>query len=130
MKAAGVVPSTRERSDGLSHYMFDLLKQTGGRDIELGEIFRILSRHSHALLMVFLSFPLCLPVGIPVISTTLGLALGFIGLLLCIGGDLRVPRHLARKVVPNKRLVQITGKLLRVADRLGLPGGHSPAASV
>jgi hypothetical protein len=98
--------------------MSELLRQTGGKDMDLGEVFRILSRHSHALLMAFLSLTLCLPISIPVISTALGLALGFVGLLLLINRDVRIPRRLAGKVVPYKRLLQISEKLVRLADRL------------
>lgn len=86
--------------------------------MELGKILEILSRHGHALLLVFLSFPLCLPVGIPVLSTTLGLSLAFIGLLLCIGEHLRLPRYLAARTIPYKRLLNVIERLIRVADRM------------
>jgi len=116
--AEDLAPHAVGECDTLSQQLRDLVSHAGGNDIQLGEILRFLSRRSHALLIVFMSFPLCLPVGIPVLSTTLGLTLGFVGLLLCFGGELRIPQRLAAKTIQHKRLIQVIEKLVRVACRL------------
>jgi hypothetical protein len=71
--------------DGISHQMQAILKKADGQAVSLGSIIVSLSQHSHAMLVVFLSFPLCLPVGIPVLTTTLGLTLSLVGFLLAMG---------------------------------------------
>jgi hypothetical protein len=113
---AGVTGPGGGHPEGLSHGILEVLTQAGGKSIELGRILGILSRHSHALLLVFLSFPLCLPVGIPVLSTTLGLTLGLVGFLLCIGAELRIPKYLAARAIPYERLNYIVLRLVRIAN--------------
>lgn len=95
-----------------------LVKRADGQNVDLGTIVSSLSGGSHAVLIVFLSFPLCLPVGIPVLSTTLGLALGFVGFLLAVGRDIRLPKTVSAKVVPYDRLTGVIQRLLRVSSRV------------
>lgn len=112
----GAIPLGGGHPEGLSQGILEVLRQAGGDNIELGRILGILSRHSHALLLVFLSFPLCLPVGIPVLSTTLGLTLGFVGFMICIGAELRIPKYLAGRTIPYERLNYIILRLVRIAN--------------
>jgi hypothetical protein len=70
------------------------------------------------VLIVFLSFPLCLPVGIPVLNTTLGLTLGLVGFLLAIGREIWIPKSFAAKVVPYKRLSFVIERLLRASKHM------------
>jgi hypothetical protein len=105
-------------SGGLSHQMLAILEKANGNDIDLGTIIAAFSRNSHAVLIVFLSFPLCLPVGIPVLSTTLGLTLGLVGFLLAMGREIWIPKSIAAKVIPYKRLSYLIERLLRVSERM------------
>ena len=98
--------------------MLAILEKADGNGIALGTIIATLSRRSHAVLIVFLSFPLCLPVGIPVLSTTLGLTLGLVGFLLAIGREIWIPKSIAAKVIPHKRLSYIIERLLRASERM------------
>jgi hypothetical protein len=95
-----------------------ILEKADGNGIAMGTILATLSRCSHAVLIVFLSFPLCLPVGIPVLSTTLGLTLGLVGFLLAVGRKLWIPKSIASKVIPYKRLDYVIERLLRVSARM------------
>jgi hypothetical protein len=104
--------------DGLSRQMRTILEKADGNDIDLGAIIATFSRHSHAVLIVFLSFPLCLPVGIPVISTALGLALGFVGFLYAIGRETWIPKSIAAKTIPYKGLAYIIERLLWASERM------------
>jgi hypothetical protein len=104
--------------DGLSSQMKAILEKADGNGIALGSIIATLSRGSHAVLIVFLSFPLCLPVGIPVLSTTLGLTLGLVGFLLAIGREVWIPKSLASKVVPYRMLSNIIKRLLQASTRM------------
>jgi hypothetical protein len=110
--------SVDSKQDGLTPQMLAILEKADGNGIALGTIIATLSRRSHAVLFVFLSFPLCLPVGIPVLSTTLGLTLGLFGFLLAIGRDVWIPTFLAVKVIPHNRLSSIIKRLLRVSERM------------
>jgi hypothetical protein len=65
----------------LTHRMIAVLEKADGKSMEFGIVISALSGGSHAVLFVFLSFPLCIPVGIPVLSTALGLTLGLVGFL-------------------------------------------------
>jgi hypothetical protein len=104
--------------NGLTHRLIGLLETADGKNIEFGTVVSALSGGSHAVLIVFLSFPLCLPVGIPVLSTTLGLALGFVGLLLAMGRQIWIPKSLSAKIVPYERLHHAVGRLLRFSSRI------------
>jgi hypothetical protein len=104
--------------DGLSHQMLAILEKADGNGIALGSIIATLSRSSHAVLIVFLSFPLCLPVGIPVLTTTLGLTLGLVGFLMAIGREIWIPKSIAAKVIPYKRLSYFIERLLRASKRM------------
>jgi hypothetical protein len=116
--AGSSVRSFNKISSGLSHQMTAVLDKADGKDIPLGTVIDVLSRHSHAMLMVFLSFPLCIPVGIPVLSTTLGLTLGLIGFLLAIKREIWIPKSIAAKVIPHKRISYVIDRLLRVSKRI------------
>jgi hypothetical protein len=116
--AGGSTESVDRTPDGLSHQMLAILQKADGNGLTLGNIIAALSRRSHAVLIVFLSFPLCLPVGIPVLSTTLGLTLGLVGFLLAIGRRIWIPKFIAAKVIPHKRLVNVIERLLRVSGRI------------
>jgi hypothetical protein len=115
---AGSSISADSSPDSLSRQMNAILEKAGGNNIALGSIITTLSRCSHAVLIVFLSFPLCLPVGIPVFSTTLGFALGLVGFLLAFGRDVWIPKFMAAKVIPYTRLVYVVERLLRTSDRM------------
>ena len=95
-----------------------LLEKADGKDMLFGEVLGSFSRRSHAVVMVFVSFPLCFPVGIPVLTTSFGLTLALVGLFLALGRNLWIPRRLRDKVVPYERLAHIVERLLRVAERI------------
>jgi hypothetical protein len=116
--AGGAAPSADRTSDGLTHQMMAVLAKADGKSIALGSIVATLDQCSHAMLIVFLSFPLCLPMGIPVLSTTLGLTLGLVGFLLATGRDVRIPKSMATKVIPYKKLSYVIKRLLRVSKRM------------
>ena len=95
--------------------MLALLNKADGKSIDLGTVVSVVSGRGHAMLIIFLSFPLCLPVGIPVLSTTLGLALGLVGFLGAIGREIRPPKSIAAKEIPYNRLSNVVERLLRVS---------------
>ena len=112
-------PDMHDSAPGrLSHQMHALVEKMDGKDASLGEILGSFSRRSHAVLMVFLSFPLCLPVGIPVLTTALGLTLVFVGLFLALGREPWLPQRLRAKTISHERLTNIVDRLLRITKRI------------
>jgi len=95
--------------------MLALLNDANGKNIRLGTVISAVSGRGHAMLIIFLSFPLCLPMGIPVLSTTLGLALALVGLLGAIGREIRLPKSIAAKEIPYNRLSHVIERLLQVS---------------
>jgi hypothetical protein len=112
------IPYRNNVRDGFSSQLIAILENAGGNDITLGTALTVLSRYSHAALFVFLSFPLCIPVGVPVFSTTLGVALGLVGLLLALGRDVRIPQSMAKKTIPYKSLASIIQRFLQIFKRI------------
>jgi hypothetical protein len=107
-----------KNQNGLTHRLIALLERANGKDIEFGTVVSALSGGSHAVLMVFLSFPLCIPVGIPVLSTSLGLALGLVGFLMAMERAIWIPKRIAAKVVPYDRLSHVIKRLLGFSSRI------------
>jgi hypothetical protein len=103
---------------GFAGQMLALLEKANRKDIELRTILEAVSGHSHAALIVFLSFPLCISLGIPVLSTTLGLALGLAGFLLATGRNLWIPKSIGTKQLPYGKLAYIIERLLRISVRI------------
>lgn len=102
----------------LSHQMQALLEKTAGKGASLGEIIDFFSRRSHAALMVLFSVPLCLPVGIPVLTTALGLTLACVGLFLALGREPRLPQVLRAKTVSHEKLAHIVERLVWITSRM------------
>lgn len=102
----------------LSEEIRALLQNAGGNPMEFGAIIRSFPRRSHAMLLVFLSFPLCLPVGIPILTTLLGPAVALVALFLMIGKAPWIPRRLREKSIPYARLESVSHRLLRTLKRL------------
>jgi len=104
--------------DRLSSQLLVLLAAANGRDMTFGEILASFRGRGHAIAVVFLSFPLCLPMGIPVLTSSIGLTLAFVGLFMALDRELWIPRRLREKKVPYERLVNTIERLRRVTDRM------------
>lgn len=104
--------------DKLSHQLQQMLEKSGGHDMTFGEVINSFGRRSHAVMMVFLSFPLCSPVGIPVLTTSLGVALSLICLFLALNRPPWMPRRIRDKIIPHDRLVHITERLLKMTQKV------------
>ncbi|GMV92882.1 MAG: hypothetical protein AMXMBFR82_26600 [Candidatus Hydrogenedentota bacterium] len=90
-----------------------LLERADGKPMAFGTILNAFPRRTHAMLLVFLSFPMCLPITIP-----LGAFVAFVALFLFIGRPPWIPRRLREKQIPYARLVSVSNRLLRTLARL------------
>ena len=112
----------RRKKDGstagcLSTEIQALLKNADGAPMTFGAILDSFPSRSHAMLLAFLSFPLCLPIGIPILTTLLGPAVALVALFLIFGKAPWLPRRLRTKSVPYARLETAIQKLLKTLDR-------------
>jgi hypothetical protein len=112
------IPYRNNIREGFSTQMLAILDHAKGNDITLGAVLTVLSQYSHAALFVFLSFPLCIPMGVPVFSTTLGIVLGLVGLLLALGREVRIPQSMAQKIIPYRNLSAFIQRFLQVSRRI------------
>jgi hypothetical protein len=104
--------------DRLSSQLLALLATADGRDMTFGEILATFRGRGHAMAVVFLSFPLCLPMGIPVLTSSIGLMLAFVGLCMALDRELWIPRRLRAKEISHERLVNTVERLRRATDRM------------
>jgi hypothetical protein len=104
-----------DKGTGLTKQMLALLEKADGKDIELGTALSTMSGRNNAVLIVFLSFPLCIPVGIPVLSTTLSLMLGLVGFFSAIGREIWIPKSISAKNIPFSRLSPVIKRFLRIS---------------
>lgn len=105
---------TRVRKPGLSEELRQFLNQAETSSISYESVLRGLSRSSHSLLLIIFSFPLCFPVGIPVVTTLLGLMCATVGLFLFLDKPPWIPQKLrSRSISPTKFSKQMR-RVLRV----------------
>ncbi|MBX7258343.1 MAG: exopolysaccharide biosynthesis protein [Candidatus Hydrogenedentes bacterium] len=124
----------RKRGPSLTEDLKTLLENVRGRTVTFGEILRLFPRRSHTLMLAFCSFPLCLPVPIPVITQSLGLIVFLVAIFLAAGRQPWLPRFLKDRLVPFERLEAVVLRLLALMRRVEwlvhprLPGiSESPA---
>ncbi len=106
-----------ERSS-LSHDFSALLETANGSPMTIGAILDVLEIRGHALLLVFFSFPLCLPVGIPILTTLLGPLLAFISFFLILGKRPWLPKRLRNRALTYESLERLVNRLMPMALRV------------
>lgn len=84
----------------------------------LGQILDSLSGRSHALLIVFLSFPCATPLSIPGTGGPFGVALAFISLFLLLGKEPWIPGFVRRRALQQDRLIRVLGWMVRFTRRM------------
>lgn len=102
----------------LSHDFSALLEKANGNPMTIGAILDMLAIRGHALLLVFFSFPLCLPVGIPILTTLLGPLLAFISFFLIFGRRPWLPKRLRNRSIPYESLERLVNRLMPLAMKV------------
>ncbi|MGK5594119.1 MAG: exopolysaccharide biosynthesis protein [Parachlamydiaceae bacterium] len=95
-----------------------LLKQADGKDIDLETILLTLAGKGYAILLILFSFPFCLPITIPGLSTPFGLAIIYIGLRLALGDHPWLPKRLLRKKIPFSSIQKVSDMTIRATNKL------------
>lgn len=109
----GQIAAEEDPAVTLSEEIRVLLKRADGKPMAFGTILNSFPRRTHAMLLVFLSFPMCLPITIP-----LGAFVAFVAMFLFIGRPPWIPRRLREKQIPYARLESVSNRLLRTLARL------------
>jgi hypothetical protein len=97
----------------LSEEIRALLRKADGKPMAFGTIIGSFPRRSHAMLLVFLSFPMCLPVTIP-----LGILVAYVAIFLFVGKPPWIPKRLRERNITYARLESVSNRLLRTLAKL------------
>ncbi|MBS0629415.1 MAG: exopolysaccharide biosynthesis protein [Verrucomicrobia bacterium] len=89
-----------------------LQKKAQYMPISIEEIFHILPGKGQALVLIFLSFPFCLPIQIPGLSLPFGVAVAFFGLRMVFGKRIWLPKRILSKTIKAQTIQKITNKAL------------------
>lgn len=95
-----------------------ILEKADGNSMTVGEIMDLLEVRGHALLLVFFSLPLCLPVGIPILTSLLGPLLAFVSFFLALGRRPWLPRRIRNRSIPHDKLEHLIERVQPMVTRL------------
>ncbi len=116
-KRRGLRRPKRPQGTRLSDELRLLLTKAAGGSVNLREIFDSFPKRSHAILIVLLSFPLCSPIGIPIITTLFGPTLGLVSFFLMLGRRPWLPKFMSERRIPYDKLELVMRRLIRIATR-------------
>lgn len=98
--------------------ILSILSEKKEDSISLGEVVEILSRKGSSLILIFLSLPFCQPFQIPGLSTPFGLAIAFLGLRICLGKNIWLPKFLRSKKIAMEKIQKIAKLTLKSINKL------------
>lgn len=110
--------STENRDASLTVLLNQLLQSAGGKAITIRQICLHLSGRGIGALITLISFPFCLPVSIPGLSTPFGLILAFLGLRVAFAKKPWWPEWILNKEVSFETFELIIKKTLSIAKSL------------
>ena len=97
-------------------YLLGTISQKG--TVSLERIFKVLSGKGRYFVIFVLSFPFCLPIQIPGMSTPFGVLISLIGLRILINKEALFPQKLLNKKISSKLLKNISKKGLWIVKKL------------
>ncbi len=102
----------------LSEDLRELLRETGGRAITLGELERILQGRGFGLFLLLLALPFTFPIAIPGLSVPFGIVIMLIGLRIAMGRKPGLPEFILRREIKYAVLEKIVTLGLKLATKL------------
>lgn len=111
----------------LSEDFHDLLRETAGRGVTLGELERRLQGRGFALFILIMSLPFISPVAIPGLSIAFGVVIMLLGLRIAMGHKPDLPGFILKKEINHKLLERIIGlglKICRAIEKFARPRMH------
>jgi hypothetical protein len=94
------------------------LKEETKSHVTFGEVVNLLKGRGFPIFLILFSFPFCLPIQIPGMSTPFGIALMFMGLRLAFGKKMWWPKSWLKKEVPSESLNKIIDSSLNVVRKM------------
>jgi len=110
----GAVPPARRLSDDFR----DLLRDSTGNDVTLGELERKLQGRGFALFILIMSLPFCFPISIPGLSIPFGIVIMLLGIRIACGRKPDLPDFILRKQIKHTTLVRIVTFGVKVCARM------------
>jgi hypothetical protein len=102
----------------LSTDLHELLRETAGRAVTLGELERILKGRGFAMFLLLMSLPFAFPIAIPGLSIPFGIVIMLLGLRITFGMKPSLPGFILRREVSRALLERIVGYGLKLATRM------------
>ena len=102
----------------LSTELSELLRETAGRAVTLGELEKILKGRGFALFLLLLSLPFAFPIAIPGLSIPFGIVIMVLGLRITFGMKPSLPGFILRRKVSPGMLEKTVGYGLKLATKM------------
>ena len=102
----------------LSADLRDLLRETSGRSVTLGELEDILKGRGFGLFLLLMALPFVFPIPIPGLSVPFGIVIMLIGLRIALGRKPSLPGFILARRVPQAVLEKTVTVGLKIATRL------------
>lgn len=116
LQAALFEPEAEPRR--LSTDLRELLHETAGRAVTLGELEQILKGRGFALFLLLMSLPFAFPIAIPGLSIPFGIVIMLLGLRITCGMKPSLPAFILRREVPRPLLEKIIGYGLKLSTKM------------
>jgi len=102
----------------LSADLQELLRETAGRAVTLGELEQILKGRGAALFLLLISLPFAFPIAIPGLSIPFGIVIMLLGLRITFGMKPSLPGFIQRREVSRAMLEKIVSYGLKLATKM------------
>jgi hypothetical protein len=102
----------------LSEDFRDLLRDTAGRGVTLGELEQRLQGRGFALFILIMSLPFMSPIALPGLSIAFGVVIMLLGLRIAMGHKPDLPGFILKKEINHKLLERIIGLGLRICGAI------------
>lgn len=102
----------------LSTDLKELLRDTDGRSLTLGELEKILKGRGFALFLLLLSLPFIFPIPIPGLSIPFGIVIMLLGLRITLGMKPSLPGFILRREVKYSLLEKVVHYGLKLCTRM------------
>ena len=116
LQAALFEPEAEPRR--LSADLRELLRETAGRAVKLGELEQILKGRGFALFLLLMSLPFAFPIAIPGLSIPFGIVIMLLGLRITFGMKPSLPGFILRREVSRPLLEKIIGYGLKLSTKM------------
>jgi hypothetical protein len=102
----------------LSEDLRELLRETAGRSITIGELEQILKGRGFGLFLLLLALPFAFPITVPGLSIPFGIVIMLLGLRIMLGMKPSLPSFILRRQVSQQILEKLLGFGLKLSMRM------------